>query len=60
MREGPEMKTLILVISLGVVAIAAYVVLPTAEPPRIVNWFKTRIETLWLEKLIQTRSFSYE
>ena len=28
--------------------------------PRIVNWFKTRTETLWLEKLVQTRSFSYE
>jgi hypothetical protein len=31
--------------------------------PRIVNWFKTRAATaptLWLEKLVQTRSFSYE
>ena len=31
--------------------------------PRIVNWFKTHTETVstfWLEKLVQTRSFSYE
>ena len=31
--------------------------------PRIVNWFRARSETvpaLWLEKLVQTRSFSYE
>jgi hypothetical protein len=31
--------------------------------PRIVNWFKTQTKTVptsWLERLVQTRSFSYE